>query len=205
MSDYLAELQGLEQESDFLIALDSDGCVFDSMEIKQKECFCPSFIRHYELQQVSKYARQTWEFVNLYSKTRGCNRFLAVITALDLLRDRPEVQARNAAIPELPRLRQWIGQFSRHAGLMLGFGLAFAPVHPFSQVIGFGLPFSFLTLVLLLLPVQPRLLSGMIGLVLAVCRTLSSDFLTVGSPAIGIGSNTGRAGPASPTTDGAGE
>ncbi|GIT38550.1 MAG: hypothetical protein Ct9H300mP7_4710 [Verrucomicrobiota bacterium] len=36
------------------------------------------FVKHNGLQAVSKYARQVWEFVNLYSKTRGANRFPAL-------------------------------------------------------------------------------------------------------------------------------
>jgi hypothetical protein len=33
------------------------------------------FIKHFHLQAESKYAREVWDFVNLYSKTRGANRF----------------------------------------------------------------------------------------------------------------------------------
>ena len=29
------------------------------------------FVKHHNLQAVSKYAREVWDFVNLYSKTRG--------------------------------------------------------------------------------------------------------------------------------------
>jgi hypothetical protein len=42
---------------DFFIGSDSDGCVFDTMEIKQKECFCPNNIKYWKLQPVAKYAR----------------------------------------------------------------------------------------------------------------------------------------------------
>ena len=86
----------------FLIAIDSDGCVFDTMELKHKECFIPEFIRHYELQAVSKYARECWEFTNLYSKTRGANRFSTLIESLRLLSQRPEVISRHVSI-ELPQ------------------------------------------------------------------------------------------------------
>ena len=48
---------------DFLIGIDSDGCAFDTMEIKHKECFIPNFIKHMSLQPVSKYAREACEFV----------------------------------------------------------------------------------------------------------------------------------------------
>ena len=67
---------------DFLVGIDSDGCVFDSMELKHKECFVPNFINHYGLQGVSKYAREAAEFVNLYSKSRGANRFPALAEQL---------------------------------------------------------------------------------------------------------------------------
>src|SRR5690349_2883743 len=83
---------------DFLVGIDSDGCVFDSMELKHKECFVPVFINHYGLQGVSKYAREAAEFVNLYSKSRGINRFPALIEALEWLKERPEVIARKVEI-----------------------------------------------------------------------------------------------------------
>jgi phosphoglycolate phosphatase-like HAD superfamily hydrolase len=92
----------------FFVGIDSDGCVFDTMEIKHKECFIPAIIDHWGLQSVSKYARETAEFVNLYSKWRGVNRWPALIKVLDLLRERPEVIARHAHIPELPDVRAFI-------------------------------------------------------------------------------------------------
>ena len=85
---------------EFLVGIDSDGCVFDSMELKHKECFIPAFINHYELQGVSKYAREAAEFVNLYSKSRGANRFPALVEQLDWLRRRPEVKARGVKVAE---------------------------------------------------------------------------------------------------------
>ncbi len=87
---------------EFLVGIDSDGCAFDTMELKHKECFIPNIINSYELQGVSKYAREAAEFVNLYSKSRGINRFPALIEALEWLQKRPEVAARgiNIRIPQ---------------------------------------------------------------------------------------------------------
>ena len=68
---------------DYLIGVDSDGCVFDTMELKHKECFIPNIINYMELQGVSKYAREAAEFVNLYSKSRGINRFPALTMTMD--------------------------------------------------------------------------------------------------------------------------
>lgn len=92
----------------FFVGIDSDGCVFDTMEIKHKECFIPNIINYWGLQSVSKYAREAAEFVNLYSKWRGVNRWPALIEVLDLLRQRPEVIARRAQIPELSDVRAFI-------------------------------------------------------------------------------------------------
>jgi len=110
MSDPAQALRDFEPGHGFFIGIDSDGCVFDSMEIKQKECFAPMFIKHHGLQAVSKYAREVWEFVNLYSKTRGINRFPALVRALGLLRERHEVQARDAKVPSYPALDEWIAR-----------------------------------------------------------------------------------------------
>jgi phosphoglycolate phosphatase-like HAD superfamily hydrolase len=101
------ELLSLRPEKEFFIGIDSDGCAFDTMEIKQKECFCPNFIKYFRMQSVSKYARETWEFVNLYSNNRGCNRFLAVNETLRLLATRPEIKARNFTVPSAAPLIEW--------------------------------------------------------------------------------------------------
>ncbi len=108
--DPQAPLRNLEKNHDFLVAIDSDGCAFDSMEIKHKECFIPAIINYWDLQPVSKYARSAAEFVNLYSKWRGINRFPALTMVFDLLNDWPDVLDRGAAIPEARGLRAWIGR-----------------------------------------------------------------------------------------------
>ena len=102
------ELKDHEPQRAFFIAIDSDGCAFDSMEIKHKECFIPNIIKYWDLQPVSKYAREAAEFVNLYSKWRGINRFPALVMVFDLLAERDEVQERNAKLPDVPNLRRWI-------------------------------------------------------------------------------------------------
>lgn len=101
-------LKDLQPQNEFFIGFDSDGCVFDTMEIKHKECFCPNYIKYYGLQSVSKYAREAWEFVNLYSKSRGVNRFIALIEAVRLLGEREEVKRRNAKMPDLAPVIEWI-------------------------------------------------------------------------------------------------
>src|ERR1700730_5096815 len=98
----------LDPQHEFLVGIDSDGCAFDTMEVKHKECFIPNIINCYGLQGISKYAREAAEFVNLYSKSRGINRFPALIETLELLRQRPEVKARGVEIGAARGLVDWI-------------------------------------------------------------------------------------------------
>jgi len=110
MSDPVQALKDLKPTKEFFIGIDSDGCVFDTMEVKHKECFTPMFVKQFGLQAASKYAREVWDFVNLYSKTRGVNRFPALIRALNLLRQRPEVIARGIAVPDTSALEAWVAK-----------------------------------------------------------------------------------------------
>src|SRR6266487_2638926 len=108
MSDPAQILRDFKPTKELFVGIDSDGCIFDSMEIKHKECFAPMFIKYFELQAVSKYAREVWEFVNLYSKTRGANRFPALSAAIKLLAARHQVRARRVKMPDLTALDEWI-------------------------------------------------------------------------------------------------
>ncbi len=96
------------KQHNFLVGIDSDGCAFDTMELKHKECFIPNIINEYELQGVSKYAREAAEFVNLYSKSRGINRFPALIETLEWLQRRDEVARRGVEIKIPSGLVSWI-------------------------------------------------------------------------------------------------
>jgi phosphoglycolate phosphatase-like HAD superfamily hydrolase len=109
-SDAAKSLKEFKPGHKFYIGIDSDGCAFDTMEIKHKECFTPNIIKHWKLQAISKYAREASEFVNLYSKWRGINRFPALIEVFDLLAERPEVKQRGVKIPVAQSLRDWIAK-----------------------------------------------------------------------------------------------
>ncbi len=113
--DPQAALRSFSPRHDFFIGIDSDGCAFDTMEVKHKECFIPQFVRWFRLAAVSKFARECGEFVNLYSNRRGANRFPAYLKALDLLAERSEVVARGFRVPELKSLRLWTERESKLA------------------------------------------------------------------------------------------
>lgn len=101
-------LLAFKPQHSYFVGIDSDGCVFDTMEIKHKECFIPNIIKYWKLQAISKYARDAAEFVNLYSKWRGINRFPALTKTFELLRDWPEPMRRGVKIPDVCSLQTWI-------------------------------------------------------------------------------------------------
>lgn len=98
----------LAPKHEFLVAIDSDGCAFDTMELKHKECFIPNTINYFHLQAISKFAREAAEFVNLYSKSRGINRFPALIETLEWLQKRPDVAQRGVKVEIPPTLANWV-------------------------------------------------------------------------------------------------
>jgi phosphoglycolate phosphatase-like HAD superfamily hydrolase len=93
----------------YLVAIDSDGCAFDAMGIKQRECFCPMMIGYFGLQPVAKAARECKMFADLFSKTRGANRHKTIVRILtELLPSHPMVKARKFEVPQFPYYCQWV-------------------------------------------------------------------------------------------------
>jgi len=98
-----------------LLALDSDGCVFDSMGRKQRNFFHPLIIRFWGLEEIEPQLRTAAEFVNLYSRWRGQNRFPALLKVFDLLCEWPKAFAAGVKLPETEALRAYC-----ESGLPLG-------------------------------------------------------------------------------------
>ncbi|MBS4982448.1 MAG: HAD hydrolase-like protein [Lachnospiraceae bacterium] len=71
-----------ERKHDFLICVDSDGCAMDTMDIKHFRCFGPCMIEVWGLHAHEKELLARWNEVNLYTMTRGINRFKGLAIAL---------------------------------------------------------------------------------------------------------------------------
>jgi soluble P-type ATPase len=109
MNEYAIELMEMQPTKDFLVAIDSDGCVFDAMGIKQRECFCPMMIAHFNLQPVAKAARECKEFADLFSVTRGANRHITIARILtELLPAHPTVLKSGFEVPRLSHYISWV-------------------------------------------------------------------------------------------------
>jgi phosphoglycolate phosphatase-like HAD superfamily hydrolase len=109
MTDPAQALKDFKPKKKFFVGIDSDGCAFDTMGIKQRECFCPWMIGYFGLQPVAQAARECKDFADLFSKTRGANRHktLKLILA-NLLPSHPMVKARNFKVPQFPHYFAWV-------------------------------------------------------------------------------------------------
>jgi phosphoglycolate phosphatase-like HAD superfamily hydrolase len=93
----------------FFVGIDSDGCAFDTMGIKHRECFCPWLIAYFGLQPVAQAARECKDFADLFSKTRGANRHKTARRIIaELLPDHPMTKARGFEVPQYPHYFAWV-------------------------------------------------------------------------------------------------
>ena len=107
--DPRAMLASFRSRHEFLVCIDSDGCAFDTMGIKQRECFCPWMIAYFGLQPVAQAARECKEFADLFSTTRGANRHVTIKRILtELLPAHPQVKRRRFRVPAFPHYFAWV-------------------------------------------------------------------------------------------------
>ena len=95
-------LEQFKPTRDYLICVDSDGCAVDTMDIKHKRCFGPCLVREWGLEAWEKEILTRWDEINLYSMTRGINRFKGLTMMLE------EVDARLTPIEGLFALKSWV-------------------------------------------------------------------------------------------------
>ena len=91
-----------KKKHDLLICVDSDGCAMNTMDIKHFTCFGPCLVQEWGLEQWEKPLLERWNEINLYSMTRGVNRFKGLALLLE------EVDRKYIKIPDLASLTKWI-------------------------------------------------------------------------------------------------
>ncbi len=116
------------RKHDYLICVDSDGCVMDTMNCKHFQCFGPRMVDEWNLNAWREPILQRWNEINLFSMTRGINRFKGLALALT------EIDKTYTPIPGVqdawrePILQRWneINLFSMTRGINRFKGLALA-------------------------------------------------------------------------------
>lgn len=83
------------------VALDSDGCVVDTMAAKQHGFLQPFMVKTLGLEgDAERLYLACADYVNLYSVTRGISRFKAILLNFETYNQHPEVL--NAGLPLIP-------------------------------------------------------------------------------------------------------
>ena len=95
-------LQEFKKTKDFLICVDSDGCAMDTMDIKHFRCFGPCMVEEWGLEQWAEPILERWNEVNLYTMTRGINRFKGLALALR------EIDEKYTKIDGVDELENWV-------------------------------------------------------------------------------------------------
>lgn len=69
------KLDDFQKQKDWLFCVDSDGCAMDTMDIKHIKCFGPCMVEEWGLSEWEAPILKRWNDINLYTMTRGINRF----------------------------------------------------------------------------------------------------------------------------------
>ena len=97
----MSALDDYKWNHSFAVCVDSDGCAMDTMNIKHIRCFGPCMVAEWGLEAWRDEILKRWNEINLYSGTRGINRFKGLAMALG------EISARYTPIDGIEDLRAW--------------------------------------------------------------------------------------------------
>ena len=89
------------RKHDYLVCVDSDGCVMDTMNCKHFNCFGPCMVTEWGLEQWKDEILDRWNVINLFSMTRGINRFKGLAMALG------EINEKYTPITGIAALQHW--------------------------------------------------------------------------------------------------
>ena len=96
------DLNEYRKTKEYLICVDSDGCAMDTMDIKHIRCFGPCMVAEWNLEQWGEAILKRWNDINLYTMTRGINRFKGLAMALT------EINDQTCPIEDIETLSLWV-------------------------------------------------------------------------------------------------
>lgn len=98
----MEKLSSYEKKKDFIVCIDSDGCAIDTMDIKHIQCFGPCLISPWALEPWQTQILARWNEINLYSITRGINRFKGLAMMLK------EINEKYCSIDGIEDFSKWV-------------------------------------------------------------------------------------------------
>ena len=96
------KFSGYQKKKEYLVCVDSDGCAMDTMDIKHIRCFGPCMVKQWKLERWQDEILKRWNEINLYTTTRGINRFKGLAMALQ------ELDQKYCQIKDLDTLAKWV-------------------------------------------------------------------------------------------------
>lgn len=87
-------------QKQFIVCIDSDGCAMDTMDVKHLNFFGPYVVECYGIKESESFLKE-WNRLNLYSLTRGINRFTGLVRSLEYAAETGE------AVGDFSRLSTW--------------------------------------------------------------------------------------------------
>ena len=100
-------LTDFTKKREFLVCMDSDGCVMDTVSIKHTIVMCPELIRVFALDDHADFVASAWEEINLRNITRGLSRFESVVLVFDRLQNRGIEELQKTGSLALRKLQEW--------------------------------------------------------------------------------------------------
>ena len=101
-------IENFKRKHDKIICIDSDGTMIDAMNVKHDRCHGETFIDVFGLKDHSKEMHEIWDSINLYEKSRGVNRFIAIIEMFK----RIDGKYLDVDKDELEAFRKWVDKGS---------------------------------------------------------------------------------------------
>lgn len=98
----MSKLSEYKKKKEFLVCVDSDGCAMDTMDIKHIRCFGPCMVTEWGLEEWKDEILSRWNDINLYTMTRGINRYKGLSIALS------EINEKYTPIEDLDTLAKWV-------------------------------------------------------------------------------------------------
>ena len=118
----MAAFDEYKRRRPYAVCVDSDGCAMDTMNIKHFRCFGPCMVREWELEAWQDAILARWNEINLYSATRGINRFKGLALAL------AEINARYKPIDGVDLLVRWAAEAPELSNAAVAAGAAKHPI-----------------------------------------------------------------------------
>ena len=97
----MSALDDFKKQKAFAVCVDSDGCAMDTMNIKHFRCFGPCMVDEWALDAWREPILERWNVINLFSGTRGINRFKGLAMILE------EINRQYTPIAGIEALLDW--------------------------------------------------------------------------------------------------